>query len=50
VIWAGDVPIQSRGVVLDVSRLRAGRYTVEVTVTRLGGTAVTTRRDVSFGR
>ena len=49
-IWAGDVPIQSRGVVLDVSRLRAGRYTVEVTVTKLGGAPVTTRRDVSLVR
>jgi hypothetical protein len=50
VIWAGDVPIQSRSVVLEVSRLRPGRYTVEVTVTRLGGVPVTTRRDVSFVR
>ena len=50
VIWAGDVPIQSRGVVLDVSRLRPGRYTVEVTVSKLRSAPVTVRRDVSFGR
>ena len=48
VIWAGDVAIQPRGVVLDVSRLRPGRYTVEITVTKLGGAPVTTRRDVSL--
>jgi hypothetical protein len=50
VIWAGDVPIQSRSVVLEVSRLRPGRYTVEVTVARLGGVPVSTIRDVTFVR
>jgi hypothetical protein len=50
VIWAGDIPIQSRGVVLDVSRLRPGRYTVEVSITKLGGSAVSTRRDIRVSR
>jgi hypothetical protein len=50
VMWAGDVPVQSRGVVLDVSRLRPGRYTVEVTVAKLAGEPATTRRDVTFVR
>jgi hypothetical protein len=47
-IYAGDVPIQSRGVVLDVSRMRPGRYTVEITVTRHGAPPATARRDVTI--
>lgn len=48
--WAGDVPIQARAVVLDVSRLRPGRYTVEVSVTRQGATTAVTRRDITLAR
>jgi hypothetical protein len=47
-IYAGDVPIQSRGVVLDVSRMRPGRYTVEITVTRHGAPPASTRREMSI--
>jgi hypothetical protein len=50
VIWAGDVPVQGRGVVLDVSHVRAGRYTLEVTVEKLRAQPVTTSRDISIVR
>ena len=50
VIYAGDVPIQSRAVVLDVSRLKPGRYTIEITLTRRGATPAVTRRDVTIAR
>jgi hypothetical protein len=50
VIWAGDVPIQSRAVVLDVSRMRPGRYTIEVTVARRGAAPAVTRREIAIVR
>jgi hypothetical protein len=48
VMYVGDVPVQSRGLVLDVNHLRPGRYTVELTIAKVGGSPVTTRRDVTF--
>ena len=50
VLWAGDVPIQSRSVVLELSRLKPGRYTVEVTVVRRGAEPAVTRRDITLVR
>jgi hypothetical protein len=46
ITFAGDVPIQPRSVVLDISRLRAGRYTVEISVSRPRGQAVSARRTI----
>lgn len=47
---AGDVPVQGRGVVLDVSRLRPGRYRVEISVARAGTASATSRRDIVIQR
>lgn len=49
-MFAGDVPIQARGVVFDVSRLRPGRYMFEITVARGGSAPAVTRRDIRIGR
>jgi hypothetical protein len=48
--WAGDVPIQARSVILDVSRLRPGRYTMELTVVKGTAAPAVTRRDVTIVR
>jgi hypothetical protein len=48
--WAGDVPIQARSVVFDISRLRNGRYTVEITIARAGVPAVSARREITIAR
>jgi hypothetical protein len=45
--WAGDVPIQARGVVLDISRLKAGRYAVEISAVKRGSIRATTRREIN---
>jgi hypothetical protein len=48
--WVGDVPVQARAVVLDFSRLRPGRYTVEISVARQGTQPAVTRREVAVVR
>jgi hypothetical protein len=48
--WAGDVPIQARSLVFDVSRLRNGTYYVELTVARRGAAPAITRREVTIAR
>lgn len=48
--WAGDIPIQARSLVFDVSRLRPGRYTVEVSVARAGATPVVSEREIVIAR
>lgn len=42
----GSVPVQMRSVVLDVSRLERGRYTLTLTVLRAGGGAASSARTV----
>jgi hypothetical protein len=49
-MFAGDVAIQARGVVLDVSRLRPGNYMVEISLTRQGSAPAVTRRDIRITR
>lgn len=48
--YAGDVPIQARSVVLDISPLKAGRYTLEVSVTRRGRPTVSSSREIRVVR
>ena len=49
-IYAGDVPIQSRGVAVDVSRMRPGRYSIEVTITKRGALPATARRELTLDK
>jgi hypothetical protein len=48
--YAGDVPILGKGVVLDVSRMKPGKYWVDITVTRAGTAPVSTRRQITIAR
>jgi hypothetical protein len=48
--WVGDVPVQARAVVLDVSRMREGRYTVEIATSKRGAEQAVTRREIVIVR
>jgi hypothetical protein len=48
VSWAGDVPIVARSIVVDVSRLRPGRYTLEVGVAKRATATAMTRREITI--
>jgi hypothetical protein len=48
--WAGDVPIQARSIVFDVTRLKPGAYSVEVSVSRGGAAPVKSRREIVISR
>lgn len=50
VSYAADVPIQVRALTLDISRLRAGRYSVEVSASRPGGPSVNSAKEIRVKR
>jgi hypothetical protein len=50
VSYTGAVPIQAHAVALDVSRLRAGRYSVEVSAARPREAPVSSVKDVRVKR